>query len=376
MSDLNADFLSVQRAQEVKTIAKEEASQESAEDSLQFAGNNPLFANITRTFTELPRRIYTKEKEKEVPKEEAEKRIEEVKQIEESANDFQEKNPELQARTLIILRGRISSKDSPEEILQKVIEAYPDPSLADDALDFLITTADGELLDKLKTVKEQFAKVHARDIAAGKNIALQSREFSEQGLGSPTALRDLYRDVTQNPRDASTLFSQLMTSYSFDQLKTVIAFIFHSLGSDLKSKGPSIEKGELANLLKDVKDMQAILGVYRFFKDRMRLISSSFEREGLPPSSKVSFEFLSKLFVQLLLERFPAAEKIYQMAMQLGVDDSLAAEIILFSQMRDSVRQVSPRLFRDNKHREDILNLFLEVLKELEDKQELLEEEE
>ncbi|MBM3198208.1 MAG: hypothetical protein FJZ58_03005, partial [Chlamydiae bacterium] len=377
MDDMSADFFAIQKATQLKTIEKEEVSQEAAQDSLQFAGDNALFTNITRSFVDLPRRIvYTREKEKETSPEEVEKRIAEVRRTEETANDFQEKNPELLAKVLIALRDRISVKDSTEEILKKIQEAYPDPSLADDAIDFLIATTDGELAEKLIKVKEQFVKIYGRDIVAGKNIAEQSREFSKQGLGSPTALRDLYRDVTQNPRDAATLFSQLMTSYTFEQLRTVIAFIFHSLGSDLKSKGPSIEKGELANLLKDVKDMQAILGVYRFFKERIKLIFSSFEREGLPRPAKVTFELLAKLFVQLLLERFPSAEKVYQMAMQLGLDDSLAAEMIIFTQMRDSVRLVSPRLFRSDKHKQDIQNLFLEVLEEIENKQDTQEEDE
>ncbi len=380
MSDIRA--LAVAQAAITQTIAKEEMAEVSNANSLTDAADNALFnpRAIQAQFKTLKEQVQTtKTTEKgdaEKPEEEEVKAVSEVKGIESTAEDFQEKNPELQSRTLLSLKARISTKDSKEEILKKVMEAYPDCSLADEALDFLIETSNPELAEKLQEVKEEFNTTHKKEILAGKNIAAQTKEFAGKGLGSPTELRDLYRDVTQNPRDAATLFTELTNTYTFDKMKTVIAFIFHSLGSDLNSKGPSIEKGELFNLMTEAKSLQAILSVYRFFKSRMNLITRSYEREGLLLPSRVTFESLSKLFVKLLVDRYPAGEKIYQVGTALGIDDDMIAEVIIFTQMRDGIRNVSPRLFKSDQHRQDILTNFIDVLKELDDKIEELEENE
>ena len=93
----------------------------------------------------------------------------------------------------------------------------------------------------------------------------------------------------------------------------------------------------------------------------------------LPP--RVTFEALSKLFVKFLLERYPSGDKVYQIGMQLGIEDEYIAEAIIFLQMRDAVRYVSPRLFKSEQHRQDILAVLIDTLKEIEDKEEEEEEE-
>lgn len=365
---VHLDVNQIQRAGSKAIGQKEDIRQESAENSIKYMGDNALFVNIRRNFDTLENTLKKREvKEKKTEEGEEVVAVQEVQGVEETAEQFQKKNPELQTKSLLYLRDRISPNDSQEEILDKLQEAYPDPFLANDALDFLIATSSGELTNKLVEAKKKFTELYGREIIAGRNVSIQSREFSKLGLGSPTGLRDLYKDITQNPREASTLFAELTENYTFEKLTTVIAFILHSLGSDLKAKGSSIEKGELVNLLTEAKSMQAILGVYRFFKSRMRLILSSFERDDLELPSRVNFESLSKLFVKLLLERFPSADKVFQIGIQMGLDDHLLAELIIFSQMRDAIRQVSPRLFKSEQHRQETLTIFLEVLEKIED---------
>lgn len=371
---VHLDISQAQRAGAKAIGQREDIRQEASENSIKYIGDNALFVNIRRNFDTLENTLKKREiKEKKAEEGEEVLAVQEVQGVEETAEQFQKKNPELQPKSLLYLRDRISPDDSQEEILDKLQEAYPDPFLASDALDFLIATSTGELTNKLVEAKKKFTELYGREILAGRNVSIQSREFSKLGLGSPTGLRDLYKDITQNPRDASTLFSELTENYTFEKLTTVIAFILHSLGSDLKAKGSSIEKGELANLLAEAKSMQAILGVYRFFKSRMRLILSSFERDDLDLPSRVNFESLSKLFVKLLLERFPSADKVFQMGIQMGLEDHLLAELIIFSQMRDAIRQVSPRLFKSEQHRQETLTIFLEVLEQIEEE---LDEEE
>jgi type III secretion protein W len=326
---------------------------------------------IARNFQSLERRAREKGRQEEPQKQEkAEEGISIVEKLQETSEFYQRKNPELQARTLLALRARISPNDSAEEILRKLLEVYFDVSLADEALDFLIESADANMQEVLKQAKEELNRRYEREIRAGRNMALQARNFSSQGLGSPTALRDLYRGVTANPRDAYTLFQELSSKYPFEKMKAIIDFMLHSLGADVKAKGPSIAKAELHRLMTETKNMQAILGVFRYFQSRMRLIAGSFVREGLIFSVQLGFESLSKAFMNFIQEKYPSAQKALSLAQQLGIGNEDVAKLIIYLQFRDAMRGVSPRLFRDERHRQELLNSFMEALEELEEEQE------
>ncbi len=293
--------------------------------------------------------------------------IEKTAHIEDTATKFEQRNPELRMKTLLILRNRIHADDSAEEILQKVLDTYSDAFLADEALDFLLETTTGSLKAKVQDAKDSFNKDYEREIKSGRNIASESREFSEQGLGSPTALRDTYRDLTGNPRDPHTLFNELFSTYSYEKMKTAIDFFLHSLGADLKAKGPSISRAELTKLVADARTLQAILGVYRFFKERMPAISNQFNSYGITVPGRMTFELLAKQFMALVNERYLSPDKVRQLGRLLGISDELAAQLIVFTQMRDGIRQVAPKLYRNNRHRQSALNAILEALEELEE---------
>jgi type III secretion protein W len=125
----------------------------------------------------------------------------------------------------------------------------------------------------------------------------------------------------------------------------------------------------------ETRVLQAILGVYRFFKSRMRLIAGAFTRRGLVLPSRITFEVLAKLFMKYIQERYPSPDKVLQLSIPLGISEELIAQIIILSQLRDATRQIAPRLFRDDKHRLDTLRSFMEALKQIEEEEEEEEEE-
>lgn len=297
-----------------------------------------------------------------------------IDSVSKTAEEFQDRNPEMQKRALLNMRAVIHPDDSPEVILAKILRSYPDPYLADEALEFLIETTDPEskVAKNVVIARQLLNQRFGREVRAGRNINTDAREFAKQGLGSAGSLRDLYRDVTGNPREPVQLFEELSESFTFDKMKTVLQFMLHSLGSDLKSKGPSIAPAELQRLFGETRTMQSILGIYRFFFQRMNLIQNSFNREDLTLPRRINFEVLAKLFVKLLAERYPSPDKILRLASSLGIAEEILAQIIIFTQYRDAMRGVSPRLFKSDKHRQDLLAALIETLSELED---LLEEE-
>ena len=363
-----------EKAQAQKEAGERLVQQEAMEDfMIEWAqeGFNPLA--MSRRFRTLNEQKSNIKKEK-LGEDTDSKKIQELKEKEELAQFFQNRNHELQRKTLLILRERLKDGDTAEDIWRKVLDVYPDYTLADEALDYLSQTSDGALKANVLRAKEALNAYYKREIVAGKNISEQAQTFSKEGLGSPTALRDMYRDITGNPRTPNSLFEELANQFDYENLTKVLEFLLHSLGSDLKAKGPSISRAELKRLIDDARSMQAILGVYTFFQSRMGLMRGQFDRYEMRYPEEIDFEVLAKRFMELLKERFISPERIYQQARKLNIPDDLIAQIIIFTQMRDGVRGVATRLFRNDKHRQEVLQALIEALEELEDK--LMEEEE
>ncbi|MCB1112018.1 MAG: hypothetical protein H7A37_02905 [Chlamydiales bacterium] len=294
------------------------------------------------------------------------KRMETLKQITRRADDFQRRNPELKSKTLMLLREQIKPDDTKDEILEKLRRFYPDVTLSDEALEFLDETTEGELNMAVMEAKDELNEKFEREITAGRNISEQARQA--EGIGTPTALRDMYRDITGNPREPQTLFAELSSRYAFKDLQKVVSFLLHSLGADMKSKGPSIPHGELHRLLTETRTLQAILGVYRFFKGRMILMNKLFNKEGLKMPQQLNFEIVAKQFMGLCSERYPSADKVLRLAGKLGIEKWIIAKIIVFSQMRDAVREVSlGKVYKSLQHRDELFMALIEALEELED---------
>ncbi len=305
------------------------------------------------------------------PQQSETKRVEEVKKRSEEdlAHDFQRRNPELPADRLARLRQALRRGANAEEVLENVNKLFKDPTLADEAMDFLERATEGDLQEAVRQARTIHNEQKGREILAGRNVDQAAKTFHQKGLGdSPTELRDLYRDVTGNPRDHNALFSELSNKYPFDQLQMVVAFLLKGLGYDFKSKGPSIQQAELVRLMTETRNLQSILWVYLFFKSRMGLIRSLFSKYGTAMKESLTFEAIAKEFIKLVEERYPSVLKLFKQAEQLGLDD--LGKIILLIQYRDAIRGLSPRLYKSLKHRQDLLLVILEALEELEEEEE------
>ncbi len=354
---------------EIIQCAMEDLSTERTEDALF----NPI-AQLKKAET-LDQRLKKHESKSSSQTDESNPEIVKVDSVAESASEFQNRNQEMQKRSLLGLKKAILEGDTPEKILEKVLLSYPDHFLADEAFEFLSETSDPntKIGMNLRLARQLLNDRFGREVKAGRNINNEAKEFSKQGLGTAGTLRDLYRDITGNPREALPLFEELIESFSFDKMKTVLEFMLHSLGSDIKSKGPSIAPAELIRLCSEIRSMQAILGVYKFFYLRMRIINQQFERENLSLPKGLTFDLLARMFVKLISERYPSPDKIISLGSQLGLSEEVLAQIIVYTQFRDALRGVSPRLFKSDKQRQDLLMILIETISELDD---VLEEEE
>ena len=298
-----------------------------------------------------------------------EQRHAKVEGADKSAAEYEGRNPELSKRGLMNLRVHVTHEDSPEEILRKVLQSYPDHFLADEAMEFLLDTTDPSTKfgANLRTAQELLHDRYGREVRAGRNMNEEAREFSKQGLGSPGALRDVYRAVTAEPRSAMQLYEELSKKFRFTTMKTLIQFLLHSTGSDLKSKGPSISRAELQIYLSEIRNMQAIVGVYHFFSERMMLIRSLFNNGGVQLPQKLTFELLAKVLMMLIRERYPSPDRVSRFSQMLGIDKNTLAQIIVYQQYRDAMRGIAPRMFRSERHRQDLLMTLIDTLSDLDD---------
>ena len=347
--------------------ARQVASEENMEQAQEYMLFNPL--SMQRRFETLNKRSERAHERSKTDRSDSNEVETDLSVIEEIAENYYKENPELQKKTLVTLYREMRPEDSHDQVLEKLQKIYTDKSLIDEAIDFLIETAEVNegLKKKYIETKETFFAQFGREIQAGRNIGVRAREFSEKGLGSPTALRDLYREVTGNPRSAHQLFEELTQKFRFSDMKNIIDFILHSLGMDMKAKGPSIAREELLRLCDEARTMQAILGIFRFFFNRTQLIKKQFNRLNLLMPSQIHFETLARLLMALLEERYLSPDKVLIQAFELGIAQQIPAQIIVFSQYLDAMRQISPKLFKSERHRKDLSTTLIAVLDDLEE---------
>jgi type III secretion protein W len=367
-AELAAAEITAEKTLEV-AVAEVAEQAETSEDT--FAAledlSNPLAGKMKADAEELKKRPI--EKPTKAEQKAAAERVLIRDDSEKSAFHFAEENKEFKGEILVALLKRAVECKDKDELITLINQFYPDPTLADQALDYLLQVALGPFKEIVIAAKAAHNERFSREILAGQNIKESVRQYSAMGLGEPIQLRNLYRELTANPREATTLYKELLERYKTQNIRTVIAYLCHAIGSDLDSRS-SIEPGLLHNLLLEVRSLQAGLGLQRFFITRMKLVSFLFERSGLTVPPELTYESMSLQFISLLEDRYPSADKALKLPDNVGLESaSTLAKIIVLSQDRDAVREVAVNLFyRSQKHRDDVLTSILDALESLEQK--------
>jgi type III secretion system YopN/LcrE/InvE/MxiC family regulator len=291
--------------------------------------------------------------------------VEERTEGEDLAQNYSRRNPELDPQMLRRFVARFKGAKSVEEILDAVLDAVEDPTLADEVLEFLEQELEGNAKQLASDARNYLNTIKKREVIAGRNVDPAAKSFHKQGVGaSPTELRNLYREITQEPKGHNALFTDLSKKYSFEEMSSVIAFLLKGIGYDLKSKGPSIQQPELMRLLTETRNLQSILWIYLFFKKRKKLIRRLYDEHGCEDEEPPPFEELAEDFISIVEERYPTVAKLLAKAQKRGLSDE--EKLVIFMQYRDAIRGLAPRLYRNLKHRQDLLMIIIELLEELE----------
>lgn len=253
-----------------------------------------------------------------------------------------------------------------DRILAIVSRYYPDEKLGSEAFDFLIETSqnDPALLESVKKAKAAYIEygqkiTHAASAAAQKyadDSGVRGKTFSPSHFND---LKSLFREVAFGEHDVPTLFDKLSKIYSYKDLFAISTYIFHELGVENK-KNP--EAPMLRSLLRQTRNLQAILNVFRLFQG-WKSVDKRLDKLGAKPP-EYTFEALAKAFIHLAVERNPSHDKILKIPESLNIQ-ATDAKIIIVNALRDAVRMVSPNIFKSD--RQELRKIIVEVSEELED---------
>lgn len=296
-----------------------------------------------------------------------------------AASKFEQRNPELKSSSLVNLLKKAKDCKDKEELLKLLEEYYPDPLLADEALDFLSECSLGDFQKIVQDTKEELNKKYENDIRAEKNISQEVSRFAGPEVEARPKLRQRYLELihTSEEKGASDLFLDYSKQFpSYKELRRIFAYFYRSLGTDLKSQGPSIDRGLLHSLMQEVRKAQSGIGVYNFFRDRMSLMQKEFDRAGIQLPQELTFEKMAVAFLKIISERYPSLEKVFD-NIPLSTLLDILGKIITCNQFRDAIPQTSTAfLFHSLQHRDEVKKAILDALERLEEELEDAEEKE
>lgn len=358
-----------------------------------------------------------------------------AKQMTDTADEFVKQNPEFKAKDLLDLLDKLNPDDSKESILKSVFAQYLDITQANKALDFLTKVTGGDLqkqvqgaqqdlfapinsvvpgdtketiaeklssyphilvvnqaLDillgkttgnlrkEVQLLKDEVVTNHGRELAAATNIMAVTQAriggLQKSGLNfSASELTERYVDLTTNPRELQTLYNEL-SQMNYKQKISYLNFMLHAAGSDMKSEGPSIERGKLQTLFAQVRMIQAMIFVDKTCQLKMTFIYSQCTAHGVNLPVQVTHELVAKQLMNLISERYPSPEKIGQLAMKLGIDKDIQAQLIVFNTMLlQIIPQLAPnKVFRSQEHMKEVADALVKYNERLEEELEAMEE--
>ncbi len=260
----------------MKRVGQDEAMEISAEQRTSLDAFKNEQSETTNPLTLVKKQESLKDRILVTKKEQAKEAGETIpiEEVQKKADEFEQNHPEHKAGDLVVLRQNVKSTDKKEDILKKVKEYTSDPTLINEALQFLLSSSGGDLKLEINQAIQEFQAQNKQEITAGINISGPVKEGAKKGL-DPTEERALYTKVTKEQHNSVSLFFELKKNYkTFEDRENAVSFLLSSLGADKESKTPSIERAKLQDLISEIKALQGIIGVERFFKSRERLIDS------------------------------------------------------------------------------------------------------
>jgi len=300
---------------------------------------------------------------------------------------LREKVPDLSDSQLKSLRQKVldNPPKSIDELKDLIEKEYPDVTLRYVALMYLrkelsetIALYSGSDVSELIQQTKEFSQlltwvnmiaidlfdVEGAALRAGLNISEALIEFAGKKLkDSVGKLRSFYREaVLGYDKKLSSLYKKLLKKYGIKSFRQILRFLDRSIGCDMSSEGPSIDKEKLMDMMDDTFVLRALTNTHKDvavllrktkYNVRRRLTAAENEsgERDVHGTMVTMIEFIEKGFYSK--KQNPELLKLLG---NLGLKQKkIGQQIIFMNGLAKILREMPTKLFADQKKRLDMM---------------------
>lgn len=167
-----------------------------------------------------------------------------------------------------------------------------------------------ELLTVMRQAQDQHFKANTKEIEVGRNLIDVADAIVEQGKAETPETLAYLREIIHTPEDLITKYNHYKgRGYGPEDIKKETNAILSYIGTQFKKT--DILPAEMHVLMKQTRTAQALLQIFRTFKKSEKLFQKLCNAKGIEPPP-LNFEVFSTVFMKLVEERYPSAERINQ----------------------------------------------------------------
>ena len=247
------------------------------------------------------------------------------------------------------------------ELLKELGRGSTDPSHQFAMLDILEQSLGGDetqLRALVKQARQQLEQAKGPEIRAGINLAeeINSRASTP---GEMQNLRDMYRSEVVGFSTPQECFRSLLAARGAGGLADAISFLIAGCGKDLSSMFPSMEKEALSRILTDLQCVQVLNTVM----DKLGLLAGRMTKQ-FAEHCLLTGEQMTGRVLDFTEQSFVPTGAIAAFIGECGVR-KLLAQMDFARELTRLFRQLSPRLFRKESDRQQLVDATQEHLDEL-----------
>lgn len=203
------------------------------------------------------------------------------------------------------------------------------------------------VLDAMETLENEFGD----EIRAGLKGALNSKEFSD--VGSAAQLRDLYTTTVTITAAPDAVLARLLEEYdSDDELDRAIDFLLSTLGGELESADPSMDKVHLQSVMGDLEKTQQLHSSHKLCTTALGRWKEQHSGGG-DDSVLTPLEMMREL-IALKNENFISPSSIDTIVDQADPQD-IEREVLFLQEMLAAVRKFPIMVFDNVENRVKVM---------------------
>lgn len=269
-------------------------------------------------------------------------------------------NSEYAARMLRMLRNAMASNRNfgPLDLLRELGRGSTDPSHQFAMLELLelsLGSDEGDLRTLIRQARQQLENAKGPEIRAGINLA-QEVNARASTPAEMQNLREMYRSEVVGFTTPQDCFRSLLSARGPGGIADAIAFLISGCGKDLKSALPSLEKEALSRILTDLQCVQVLNTVM----DKLTLLSGRMAKQ-FGEMCLLNGEQMTGRVLDFTEETFVPSSSIAAFIGECGIK-KLLAQLDFATELTKLFRQLSPRLFRKESDRKQLIDSTQEHL--------------